>query len=73
MRAKNLQNFPRRRWVLALLLIAACLPLASCRLLTPGDKSPAAKKPSRSIKLPRFDDFRYEQALEVEKSMADGF
>lgn len=68
----KLQKVHRVQWLLSVIAITACLPLASCRLFAPRDKSSDAgtadsTKPSRWI-----GQFRDERALEVERHMNGG-
>jgi len=63
------QKVHRVRWLLSVISIAACLPLASCRLFAPRDKSSDAGM-ADSTKASRWiGQLRDGRALEVERHM----
>jgi hypothetical protein len=63
------KNASHVRWLLSVISIAACLPLASCRLFAPHDKTSDVGK-ADGTKVSRWiGQLRDERALEVERHM----
>jgi hypothetical protein len=64
----ELNKVHRLRWILPVILLAACLPSASCRPFAPREKSSDAGKANSTKAFP-WNDLRDERAVEIERHM----